>query len=166
MLELINSYKDLYDFNEIIPISALNGINVDDLMKTLKKYLTDDIKYFGDETITNVSNKFLVSELVREKVLRLTKDEVPHSVTCYVETWDEEESIINIGVLIVVDRESLKKIIIGKNGSMLKNIGMKARSDIEELLGKKVFLSTYVKTINNWRDREKYLTEFGLKELE
>ena len=166
LLELINSYKDLYDFNEIIPISALNGINVDDLMKTLKKYLTDDIKYFGDETITNVSNKFLVSELVREKVLRLTKDEVPHSVTCYVETWDEEESIINIGVLIVVDRESLKKIIIGKNGSMLKNIGMKARSDIEELLGKKVFLSTYVKTINNWRDREKYLTEFGLKELE
>ena len=166
LLGLINSYKDLYDFNEIIPISALNGINVDDLMKTLKKYLTDDIKYFGDETITNVSNKFLVSELVREKVLRLTKDEVPHSVTCYVETWDEEESIINIGVLIVVDRESLKKIIIGKNGSMLKNIGMKARSDIEELLGKKVFLSTYVKTINNWRDREKYLTEFGLKELE
>lgn len=166
LLELINKYKDLYDFSEIIPISALKGDNIQDLMKTLKKYLTDDIKYFGDETITNVSNKFLVSELVREKVLRLTNDEVPHSVTCLTETWEEEENIIHIGVLIIVDRDSLKKIIIGKNGSMLKNIGMKARIDIENLLQKKVYLETYVKTIDNWREREKYLTEFGLKELE
>lgn len=166
LLELINEYKDLYDFSEIIPISALKGDNISDLMKTIKKYLTDDIKYYGDDTITNVSNKFLVSELVREKVLRLTNDEVPHSVTCLVETWEEEENIVRIGVLIIVDRESLKKIIIGKNGSMLKNIGMKARVDIEDLLGKKVFLETYVKTIDNWREKEKYLTEFGLKELE
>lgn len=166
LLELINEYKDLYDFSEIIPISALKGDNISDLMKTIKKYLTDDVKYYGDDTITNVSNKFLVSELVREKVLRLTNDEVPHSVTCLVETWEEEENIVRIGVLVIVDRESLKKIIIGKNGSMLKNIGMKARADIEALLGKKVFLETYVKTIDNWREKEKYLTEFGLNELE
>lgn len=166
LLELINEYKDLYSFSEIIPISALKGDNIADLIDTLKKYLTDDIKYFGDDTITNVSNKFQVSELVREKVLRLTNDEVPHSVTCLVETWEEEENIIHIGVVIIVDRESLKKIIIGKNGSMLKNIGTKARIDIEKLLDKKVFLQTYVKAIDNWRDREKYLTEFGLKELE
>lgn len=166
LLALINEYKDLYEFSEIIPISALKGDNITDLMKTLKKYLTDDIKYFGDDTITNVSNKFLVSELVREKVLRLTNDEVPHSVTCLVETWEEEEKLVRIGVLIIVDRDSLKKIIIGKNGSMLKNIGTKARVDIEDLLGKKVFLETFVKTIDNWREREKYLAEFGLKELE
>ena len=166
LLALINEYKDLYEFSEIIPISALKGDNITDLMKTLKKYLTDDIKYFGDDTITNVSNKFLVSELVREKVLRLTNDEVPHSVTCLVETWKEEENLVRIGVLIIVDRDSLKKIIIGKNGSMLKNIGTKARVDIEDLLGKKVFLETFVKTIDNWREREKYLTEFGLNELE
>lgn len=166
LLELISKYKDLYDFSEIIPLSALKGDNVLDLVKTIKKYLTDEVKYFGEDTITNVSNKFMISELVREKVLRLTQDEVPHSVTCYVETYEEKDNLVEIGVLIVVDRESLKKIIIGKNGRMLKNIGSKAREDIEELLGKKVFLSTYVKTIDNWRDREKYLTEFGLNELE
>ena len=166
LLELISKYKDLYDFSEIIPLSALKGDNVLDLIKTIKKYLTDEVKYFGEDTITNVSNKFMISELVREKVLRLTQDEVPHSVTCYVETYEEKDNLVEIGVLIVVDRESLKKIIIGKNGRMLKNIGSKAREDIEELLGKKVFLSTYVKTIDNWRDREKYLTEFGLNELE
>ena len=166
LLALISKYKDLYDFSEIIPLSALKGDNVLDLIKTIKKYLTDEVKYFGDDTITNVSNKFMISELVREKVLRLTQDEVPHSVTCYVETYEDKDNLVEIGVLIVVDRESLKKIIIGKNGNMLKNIGSKARVDIEELLGKKVFLSTYVKTIDNWRDREKYLTEFGLNELE
>lgn len=166
LLELINQYKDIYEFSEIIPISALKGDNVSDLMNTLKKYLTDDIKYYDDETITNVSDRFLVSELVREKVLRLTNDEVPHSVTCLVETWNEEEDLIRIGVLIIVDRDSLKKIIIGKNGSMIKNIGTKARIEIEELLNKKVYLETYVKTIDNWREKEKYLMEFGLKELE
>ena len=166
LLELITEYKDLYNFLEIIPISALKGDNVKDLIKTIKKYLKDEIKYFGDDTITNISNKFMIGELVREKILRLTKDEVPHSVTCFVEEYDETDNIVNISVLIVVDRDSIKKIIIGKNGNMLKSIGTKARSDIEELLGKKVFLSTYVKTINNWREKEKYLTEFGLNELE
>ena len=166
LLELITEYKELYNFSEIIPISALKGINVKDLIKTIKKYLTDDVKYFDGDTITNVSNKFLISELVREKILRLTNDEVPHTVTCFVEEYEEEDSVVNIGVVIIVERDSIKKIIIGKNGSMLKNIGTKARNDIETLLGKKVFLRTYVKTINNWRDKEKYLTEFGLNELE
>ena len=151
---------------KIIPISALKGDNVLDLIKTIKKYLTDDIKYYGENTITNISNKFMISELVREKILRLTRDEIPHSVACFVEEYTEENNVINIGVVIIVDRDSIKKIIIGKNGSMLKKIGTLARSDIEELLGKKVFLSTYVKTINSWREKEKYLTELGLKELE
>lgn len=166
LLELINEYKDLYDFKEIIPISALKGDNVKDLIQTLKKYLPDNVKYYSDEDITNVSRNFIIAEIVREKVLRLTNQEVPHSVTCLVEEYTEEEKSIHIRVLIILDRDNLKKIIIGKNGSMLKKIGTSARIDIEEFLGKKVFLETYVKTIDNWKDRDKYLTEFGLNELE
>ncbi len=166
LLELINEYKDLYDFKEIIPISALKGDNVKDLIQTLKKYLPDNVKYYSDEDVTNVSRNFIIAEIVREKVLRLTNQEVPHSVTCLVEEYTEEEKSIHIRVLIILDRDNLKKIIIGKNGSMLKKIGTSARIDIEEFLGKKVFLETYVKTIDNWKDRDKYLTEFGLNELE
>ena len=166
LLELINQYKDLYGFKEIIPISALKGDNVKDLIETLKKYLPDNVKYYSDEDITNVSRNFIIAEMVREKVLRFTNQEVPHSVTCLVEEYKEEEKSIHIRVLIILDRDNLKKIIIGKNGSMLKKIGTNARMDIEEFLGKKVFLETYVKTIDNWKDRDKYLTEFGLNELE
>lgn len=166
LLELINEYKDLYDFTEIIPISALKGDNVQDIIDTLKKYLDDGVRYYSEEEITNVSTNFLLAELVREKVLYFTKEEVPHSVTCLVEEYNEEEASVHLRVLIIVDRANLKKIIIGKNGAMLKKIGTFARIDMEEFLGKKVFLETYVKTIDNWKDREKYLTEFGLNELE
>ena len=165
LLEIINKYKELYNFSEIIPVSALTGINIEDLINTIKKYLPNDVKYYEDDTITNVSRNFVVAEMVREKLLRLTNDEVPHSVTCVVENYEEEENLININVLIIVDRDNLKKIIIGKNGSMLKEVGKLARTDIEEFLGKKVYLETYVKTINNWRDKEKYLRELGLDEL-
>jgi len=166
LLELINEYKDLHNFAEIIPISALKGINVEDLINTIKKYLPDNMEYYSRDEVTNVSRNFMLSELVREKVLHLTKEEVPHSVTCLVEHFEEDENTAHVMVTIIVDRDNLKKIIIGKNGAMLKEIGTKARSDMEELLGKKVFLETYVKAIENWKDREKYLTEFGLNELE
>ena len=166
LLELINQYKDLYDFTEIVPLSALKGDNVVELIKTIKKYLNEGMKYYSDDEVTNVSRNFMLSEMVREKVLRLTKDEVPHSVTCLVEEYNEEENSVHLRVLVIVDRDNLKKIIIGKNGQMLKEIGTKARIDMEEFLGKKVFLETYVKTIDNWKDREKYLTEFGFNELE
>ena len=166
LLELICEYKDLYNFKEIIPVSALKGDNVTDLLNTVKKYLPDGVKYYNDEDVTNVSRNFMLAELVREKVLWLTKQEVPHSVTCLVEHFEEDEKSAHVMVTIIVDRDNLKKIIIGKNGAMLKEIGIGARSDMEELLGKKVFLETYVKTIDNWKDREKYLTEFGLNELE
>ena len=107
-----------------------------------------------------------MAEFVREKVLELTKQEIPHTVTCYVESYEEDETIVNINVLIVVDRDNIKKIIIGKNGSMLKEIGSRARHDMEKFLGKKVYLETYVKTLKNWRDEEKYFLELGLKEDE
>ncbi len=166
LLKLIDQYKDLYNFSEIIPISALKGDNVEDLIKTIKKYLKNDIKYYQDDVITNVSRNFIIAEMVREKLLRLTKKEVPHSITCLVENYDDVGDYINISVLIIADRDNLKKIIIGKQGQMLKQVGVEARTDIEEFLGKKVFLQTYVKTIDNWRDREKYLKEFGLNEIE
>lgn len=166
LLKLIDQYKDLYNFSEIIPISALKGDNVEDLIKTIKKYLKSDIKYYQDDVITNVSRNFIIAEMVREKLLRLTKKEVPHSITCLVENYEDVGDYINISVLIIVDRDNLKKIIIGKQGQMLKQVGVEARTDIEEFLGKKVFLQTYVKTIDNWGDREKYLKEFGLNEIE
>ena len=105
-----------------------------------------------------------MAEFVREKVLELTHDEIPHTVTCFTENFEEDDKIVHIQVLIVVDRENIKKIIIGKQGSMLKEIGSRARKDMETFLGKKVFLETYVKTIKNWRDEEKYFLELGLKE--
>ena len=165
LLEIISNYSSLYDFKEIFPISALKGDNIVSLISTIKKYLPDGEMMYSSQDVTNVSLKFQIAELVREKILRLTKDEVPHTVTCYTESLEENDTFVDIGVLIVVDRDNLKKIIIGKNGQMLKEVGIKARRDIEELLGKKVNLKTYVKTIDSWRDKQKYLREFGLDEL-
>jgi len=166
LFEIITELNKLHDFKEIIPISALKGDNVMDLINTIKKYLKEDIKYYDEEVITNVSRNFLIAEFVREKILHLTNKEVPHTVNCMVENYEDTGDIIEISVLIIVDRDNLKKIIIGKQGRMLKEIGIQARRDIEEFLGKQVFLETHVKTIEDWRDKEKYLIEFGLKEIE
>jgi GTP-binding protein Era len=107
-----------------------------------------------------------MAEFVREKILELTHDEIPHTVTCYVENYEEDKDKVHIQVLIVVDRENIKGMIIGKNGSLLKEVGIRARQDMEKFLGKKVFLETYVKVIKNWRDHEKYLIELGLNDVD
>lgn len=164
ILNAINRYKDLYDFADIVPISAIKDDNVSRLISVIKKYLTDDIKYYDDETLTNTSVRFIISELVREKILNLTNDEVPHSVTCVTTLYEEKSNIININVDIIVDRDSLKKIIVGHQGSMIKTIGSYARRDIETMLHKQVYLELFVKTIKNWRDKEKYLTELGFRD--
>ena len=164
ILNAINTYKELYDFSDIVPISAIKDDNVNRLISVIKKYLTDDIKYYDDDTLTNTSVRFIIGELVREKILNLTNDEVPHSVTCVTTFYEEKKDIININVDIIVDRDSLKKIIIGHNGQMIKNIGTYARRDIEAMLHKQIYLELYVKTIKNWRDKEKYLTELGFKD--
>ena len=157
LFEIITELNKLYDFKEIIPVSALKGDNVVDLINTIKKYLNDDVKYYEEDVITNVSRNFLIAEFVREKILHLTNKEVPHTVNCMVESYEDTGNIIEISVLIVVDRDNLKKIIIGKQGRMHKEIGIQARQDIEEFLGKQVFLETHVKTIEDWREKEKYL---------
>ncbi len=166
LMETLNQAKDLYDFDEIIPLSALKGTNKEELLKVLKQYLEEQEPIFEEDVLTNVSTKFIMAEFVREKAMMLTREEVPHAITCYVENYEEEQELVHIQVLIVVDRDNLKKIVIGKNGQMLKKIGTLARMDMEAFLGKKVFLETYVKTLNNWRDEEKYLIELGLKEDE
>lgn len=166
LFEIILKYKDLYDFKEIIPLSALKNDNVDALIKTLKNYLPDNVKYFPDEELTNTTKEFRVAELIREKVLKLTKEEVPHSVTCVVEEYIEQKDKAIINATIIVERDSIKSIIIGKGGAMLKEIGSKARRDIEEMLDKKVYLELFVKTINNWRNKEKYLKELGFYDID
>lgn len=164
LLKMIDELKDIYCFEEVIPISALKHDNVDSLISCIKKYLPEQDRIFSEEELTNVSTRFIMAEFVREKVLELTKEEIPHTVTCYVENFKEENGVFHIQVLIVVDRENIKKIIIGKGGSMIKEIGKRARIDMEKFLGGKVYLETYVKTLKNWRDEEKYLLELGLKD--
>lgn len=159
ILKAINMYKDLYDFAEIIPISAMKEHNIDTLIDITKNYLKDNVKYYEDEVITNTNPEFMITELVREKILNLTNDEVPHSVTCVLSSFNNKSSIAEIGVDIIVSRDNLKKIIIGKSGAMLKEIGTEARKDIEHLLNKQVYLELYVKTVKDWRNNVRYIDE-------
>ncbi len=166
LLETIMKYKDIYDFVEIFPISALKNNNISNLIETIKNYLPNEEKIFEDNTFTNISTDFYISEIIREKVLRKTRQEVPYSATCLVEKKIEEKEKVIIKAVIIVDKESIKKIIVGKNATMLKNIGIDARRDLEEYFQKKVYLDLFVKVIENWKDREKYLKELGLDDLE
>ena len=161
LIQTINQVKDVCNFAEIIPISALKKTAIQDLIHTIKKYLPLEEAIFEENELTNVSIRFLMAEFVREKAMMLTRQEVPHAITCYVENYEEEDNLVHIQVLLVVDRENLKKILIGKGGSMLKKVGTLARHDMEEFLGKKVYLELHVKVIENWRDQEKLLKELG-----
>lgn len=166
LFEIILEYNELYEFKEIVPLSALKKDNVDELIKAIKIYLPDNVMYFPLEDLTNTTLEFRIAELIREKVLRLTNEEVPHAVTCVVEELIDKKDKMIINATIIVERDSLKRIIIGKQASMLKKIGKYAREDIEEMIGKKVYLELYVKTINKWRDKEKYLRELGFYDIE
>lgn len=166
ILKIIDTYKDLYNFAEIVPLSALKKDNVKSLVNVLKKYLTDEFQYYGEEDYTNKSIEFLISEIVREKVFLKTKDEVPHSITCVTEYMEHKKGKYVLNVLIIVDRDSVKRIVVGHNGSMIKSIGIDARYELEKLLGETVYLELFVKVIKKWRDKEKYLTELGFKDFE
>lgn len=165
ILKKIDEYQKIYDFDEIIPVSARKKDNTDRLLNVIKKYLPDNIKYFDDNIITSSSPSFIISEFIREKVLDLTNEEVPYAVTCLVEEIEEDERTMNISATIIVDRENLKKIIIGKNGNMIKEIGTRARKDIEKYFNKKVYLELFVKVIPKWRDKEKFLNMIGYKDF-
>lgn len=165
LIMAINEYKD-YPFAEIVPVSALEDDNVSHLIEVIKKYLKDDVKYYNDDVITSSSTTFMVSEIVREKLLHNTSEEIPHSITCHCTNLENKKDIVNINVDIIVDKQNLKKIIIGANGEMLKKVGTLARRDLEEMFSKKVYLELYVKVVENWKDKERYLKELGFFDCE
>ncbi len=166
VLPLIDEYKTLYEFDDIVPLSALKNENTKELVKVIKNYLKDEFQYYEEGQITNKPMEFVISEIIREKVFELTDEEVPHSITSIIDSIEVGKDSYTINASIIVDRDSLKKIIIGKGGLKIKEIGIRSRKEIEEYLGKKVYLDLFVKTIKKWRDKDKYLTEFGYNEFE
>ena len=152
------------DFAQIIPISATQGNNFETLMSELEKSMPAGPQYFPEDQITDHPEYFVVSELIREKILQLTRDEVPHSVAVVIDSMKRKpDEKVQIQATIIIERDSQKGIIIGKGGSMLKKIGTQARKDIEKLLGDKVYLELWVKVQKDWRDKQVYLTDFGYR---
>ncbi|GIN85448.1 GTPase Era [Heyndrickxia sporothermodurans] len=168
LLSIIDDYKGLYDFSEIIPISALEGQNTDRLLQQIKDYLPEGPQYYPADQITDHPERFIVAELIREKVLHLTREEVPHSIAVVIEKMQksQESEKIHVMATIIVERSSQKGIIIGKQGSMLKEVGKRARLDIENLLGSKVYLELWVKVQKDWRNKLTQLRDFGFREDE
>lgn len=164
LLAIIEDYAAQMTFAEIVPISATEGNNFETLMRLVIDQMPEGPQYFPEDQITDHPEYFIVSELVREKVLLLTRDEVPHSVAVMVDSMKRDENDkIHIQATIVVERDSQKGIIIGKGGKMLKQIGTKARLDIEHLLDDKVYLELWVKVQKDWRDKQTFLTDYGYR---
>ena len=162
--ETLKNYSDVFDFKEIIPISALNGKNVDKLKKLMVEYIPEGPKYYPEDMITDQQERFIVAETIREKALRLLSQEVPHGIAVDVMTMKKDEKgIYHIEATILCEKDSHKGIIIGKNGSMLKKISTYARQDIEKFLGSKVYLELWVKVKKEWRDSMNILKELGYK---
>ena len=152
----------------IVPVSSFKKRNIDVVVNEIKKYLKDDVLYFDREEYTDKSVRFMVSELVREKTLWLLQDEIPHGIAVEVTQFDEKQSVIDINCDIICEKDSHKQIIIGKKGSMLKEIGTKSRIEIEKLVDKKVFLSLFVKVKAGWRNKQSVINDLGydVKDLE
>lgn len=168
LLQLIDQYRTKLDFEEIVPISALEGNNVNHLLGVLKNHLPEGPQFYPDDQITDHPERFIVSELIREKVLHLTREEIPHSIAVVIETIKprEDSNAVFIQAVIIVERNSQKGIIIGKQGSMLKEVGQRARKDIETLLGSKVYLELWVKVQKDWRNKQNQLSDFGYNKEE
>ena len=166
---IIDSYKDKFNFAEIIPISALQGNNVETLLSTIEKYLPEGPQYYPADQITDHPERFIISELIREKVLHTTREEIPHSIAVVIDKIkrdEENENMIRVQATIMVERDSQKGIVIGKKGALLKQVGTEARKDIEMLLGSKVFLELWVKVQKDWRNKQAHLRDFGFRDDE
>ncbi|MFJ6208417.1 GTPase Era [Lysinibacillus sp. NPDC092081] len=169
LMGIIESYKDRYDFAEIVPISALQGNNVENLLTTLTKYLPEGPQYYPADQVTDHPERFIISELIREKVLHLTREEIPHSIAVVIDKIrrdEENEDKIRVAATIIVERDSQKGIVIGKRGALLKEVGIRARKDIEMLLGSKVYLELWVKVQKDWRNKSTHLRDFGFRDDE
>ncbi|MFJ7363544.1 GTPase Era [Peribacillus frigoritolerans] len=168
LLPIIEKYQQLYPFAAVVPISALEGNNVDTLLEQIKEHLPEGPQFYPADQVTDHPERFIISELVREKVLHLTREEIPHSVAVVIDSIKKMDNsdTINVMATIVVERDSQKGIVIGKQGKMLKEVGSRARVDIENLLGSKVFLELWVKVQKDWRNKASQLRDYGFNENE
>ncbi|MGM0900117.1 GTPase Era [Mesobacillus maritimus] len=168
LLKMIDGYQEKFNFKEIVPISALEGNNIEKLLEQIKVYLPEGPQYYPADQVTDHPERFIVSELIREKALHLTREEIPHSLAVIIEKMErnEEKGTVHVMATIIVERDSQKGIVIGKQGSMLKEVGKRARLDIENLLGSKVFLELWVKVQKDWRNRASHLRDYGFREDE
>ena len=166
ILKIIQQYSELYDFEEIIPISVKNRINTDQIMPVLERFAVEGEHFFPDDIATDRTERFMCSEIVREKILRVMQEEIPHGVAVDVEKFKSrmkgDAEIIDISVVIICEKESHKEMIIGKGGERLKQIGTMARGDMEDLLQAKVNLQCFVKVKEDWRNRERVISDLGM----
>jgi GTPase len=164
LLPIIVQYKDLYPFTEIVPISAKQGTSVNILLEQATRYLDEGPMYYPADQVTDHPEQFVCAELVREKILNLTREEIPHSIAVTIEDMKvQDNGLVHISAVIFVERDSQKGIIIGKNGALLKEIGKLARLDIEKLLGNKCFLELWVKVKKDWRNQDRVLKDLGFR---
>ncbi|MFC5651735.1 GTPase Era [Paenibacillus solisilvae] len=164
LLPLIVQYKDLHEWAEVIPISALQGNNINTLLEVLSGYLPEGPQYYPADQVTDHPEQFVCAELIREKILHATREEVPHSIAVAIESMKvQDNGVVNIGAIIFVERDSQKGIVIGKQGALLKEVGKQARRDIELLLGSRVFLELWVKVKKDWRNQERVLKDLGFR---
>jgi len=165
LLPLIEDYKAAFEFAEFVPVSAVKGTGLDDLRRTIIKMLPEGPRYFPDDYVTDQPERFLAAELVREKVLVATRQEVPHSVAVTVERWEETPEITRIYATIRVEREGQKGIVIGRGASMLKQIGTLARAEMEKLFGVKIYLDLHVKVEPGWRENRAFLNSLDWRTM-
>lgn len=161
LMSKVNFWKDMNLFKEIIPVSALNKFNIDALLKSILSYLPQGAPYYDQDQLTDRSERFVASEIIREKIMVRYKEEIPYSVQVEIESFKEEPKIIHIHAVIYVLRDSQKQILIGKGGSAIKNVGIASRRELEQFFKKKIFLQTFVKVKEDWRDNSRTLKEFG-----
>jgi len=164
MIELLSLWSGRYDFAQIIPVSALTADNVLRLIEVTKSYLSDSVQYYPNEQVSDYPEAFLMAEVIREKVLQLTHQEIPHSIAVLIENTQEKENSIAISAVILVERDSQKGIIIGKNGSMKNEINKRATMELRSLLQMKVHLELFVKVETDWRNRTRQLIDLGYKQ--
>ena len=170
LVDIIESYTKKYNFAEILPISALQGNNVEKLLETIQSYLPQGPQYYPADQVTDHPERFIISELIREKVLHLTREEIPHSIAVVIDKIkkeeDTEKDMIRVSATIIVERDSQKGIVIGKKGALLKEVGTRARKDIEMLLGTNVYLELWVKVQKDWRNKSAHLKDYGFRDDE
>ena len=159
--ECIKAYSELYDFSSVVPISALKNDGVDIVLQEAEKFLHEDEWFFGEDEMTEQPERQIAAEFIREKILRLTDDEIPHGTAVVIEEFKERKDLLSIRAEIFCEREAHKRILIGKKGEMLKKIGSYAREDLEKFFGVQVYLNLWVKVKENWRDSDFLVANFG-----